>query len=81
VNVGNARAESNRFDDAIQLWRQALAREPYNSTARLNLAQLLLRRSQPQDALREFEILLRYDPDRPEVARIVTQLKARLHLR
>jgi hypothetical protein len=78
VNMGILRAQSGRLQDAAVLWRDALDKEPYNSAARLNLAQSFLRTNQPARALAELNTLLSYDPDRLDIRRLIAQLKARL---
>jgi predicted Zn-dependent protease len=76
--MGILRAQSGRLQDAAVLWRDALDKEPYNSAARLNLAQSFLRTNQPARALAELNTLLSYDPDRLDIRRLIAQLKARL---
>lgn len=78
VNVGIARAEAKRIQDALIHWRDALRFEPANQAARLNLVQAWIRLGQTGRALSELQILLRYDPDRPELQRLADQLRARL---
>ncbi len=78
VNVGIAKAEAQRYQEALSHWSDALRIEPSNSAARLNLVQAWIRLNEPGRALSELNILLRYDPDRPDLQRLAAQLKARL---
>ncbi len=78
INLGNAKAESNNFPEAINHWREALKQDPANIPARLNIVQALIRQSDPTAALRELETLIRYDPGRPDLERLAAQLRSRL---
>ncbi len=78
VNLGNILAQAGQLEAAATHWRNALTREPHNSAARLNLVQALLRLGDPAQALAELKQLLVYDPDRPDLRRLLAQLQARL---
>ncbi len=63
LNLGAALYEERRFDDAIALYRQALERDARSSRLRNNLAEAYRAAGDRTRARREFEGILKSDPD------------------
>lgn len=61
-NLGTVLAEAQRYDEAIRLYRRALARVPAFPEAHNNLGSALAALDRPEDAMRQFTEALRLRP-------------------
>jgi tetratricopeptide (TPR) repeat protein len=62
-HLGNVRDALNDPDGALRAWRRVLAAQPRYVAARCNLANVLERRGEWQEAMREYETALEANPD------------------
>jgi predicted Zn-dependent protease len=62
--------------EAIQLWREALARNPAMTLVRVNLANALLRTGNPSEARAALEQALQFNPASPEARALLSQIPA-----
>lgn len=74
ANLGVLRVKTGQVDEAIRLWRIALAANPAQTGIRMNIAQAYFRTNRRKEATTELEQVLRYDPDQPAARRMLNQL-------
>jgi tetratricopeptide (TPR) repeat protein len=67
-NLGSALMEVGRPDLAVSHLERAIQLMPWDTTAHYNLGTLLLRRNELNQALLEYQLTLRYGPDKREAA-------------
>jgi len=67
VELGNLRMNEARYVEAVNFWRQALAQDPDNYNARLNLGRGLAMLGQVDEAVDEYLILEAAHPNNPDV--------------
>jgi len=67
-NLGSALMEMGRPDLAVSHLERAIQLMPWDTTAHYNLGTLLHRRNELDQALREYQLTLRYGPDKREAA-------------
>lgn len=75
---GAALFRAQRFRDAVDYFRRAVAADPKLLEARLNLAKALVNADQRGDAIPVLEEYLRLDPDNHEATELAKQLKTAL---
>ena len=67
------------LDKALASFRASLEKDPYTFLARLNLARLFEKENQPDDAIEQYEYMMRYSFDRdPDIyVKLVNLYKAK----
>jgi len=78
ANLGAVLAKLGRFDEAIEQYRAALAKNAGNSALRLNLALAYYKKGSLRDAAEQLNALHRVDPDNVRLATLLGDCEARL---
>jgi tetratricopeptide (TPR) repeat protein len=78
ANLGAALTKLGRFDEAIDQYRAALAKNAGNSALRLNLALAYYKKGALRDATEQFNALFRADPNNVRLATLLGDCEARL---
>ncbi|MDY7095199.1 MAG: tetratricopeptide repeat protein [Acidobacteriota bacterium] len=71
---GGEAFNAGRMEDAERAFRTAVAADPLASTARVNLASVLLRRDKPEEAIQQLQIAQRLNPEHLEASRQLAAL-------
>ncbi|MBL8213067.1 MAG: tetratricopeptide repeat protein [Bryobacterales bacterium] len=75
VNLGSERAKQGRLPEAIALWKKALLRNPALTPARVNLAVALYQSGEKEQARRELETALVWDPGSEQAQRLLDEMR------
>lgn len=75
---GVASAREDRWGEAVQYWKKALALGPDSAAARNNLAVAYEKQGAWEEARKEYEAALRLEPDNATVKDNFERFKARL---
>ncbi|PYT20288.1 MAG: hypothetical protein DMG58_34375, partial [Acidobacteria bacterium] len=78
ANLGAALAKLGRFDEAIEQYRAALAKNAGNSALRFNLALAYYKKGALREASEQLNALLRAYPDNMRLATLLGDCEARL---
>src|SRR5689334_15760235 len=78
ANLGAVLVKLRRFDEAIDQYRAALAKNADNSALRLNLALAYYKKGSLRDAAEQFSALYRADPANVRLATLLADCEARL---
>ncbi|HXI38405.1 MAG TPA: tetratricopeptide repeat protein [Bryobacteraceae bacterium] len=78
ANLGAVLTKLGRFDEAIEQYRAALAKNAGNSALRLNLALAYYKKGSLRDAAEQLNTLRRVDPDNVRLATLLGDCEARL---
>jgi len=78
LNAGVTAADEERWEEAVQYWKKALAQDPDSAAAHNNLAVACEKRGALEEAGREYEAALRLDPGNALIKINYESYKARL---
>jgi tetratricopeptide (TPR) repeat protein len=78
ANLGAALVKLGRFDEAIEQYRAALAKNAGNSALRFNLALAYYKKGALREAVEQFDALHRADPDNVRLATLLGDCAAQL---
>jgi Tfp pilus assembly protein PilF len=76
TNLGVIAARAGDLDFAIALWQPAFDRQPERNSIGINLAKALCARGRPEEARKDIERVLEFDPDLPEAERMLPALES-----
>jgi tetratricopeptide (TPR) repeat protein len=77
AELARCRAERADYAGALELYAQAIAREPSNASLHENAATMLSALERHKEAIAEVREALRCDPESPRVRKTVAMLTAR----
>jgi protein O-mannosyl-transferase len=78
---GNALFSAGRIDEALEHYQASCAIQPRTEYCHYNIAHIFLGRGQPRDAIREYELALRYTANRDMALLCLTEeAEAQLHV-
>jgi len=66
TNLANAYAQANRPEDAIRIYKKAIAMGPGNASAHCNLGYMLMKEGRVDEAITEFIHTVELDPRMPQ---------------
>jgi predicted CXXCH cytochrome family protein len=76
ANLGVIAAQTGDLDRAISLWKFAFDHQPERSAIGINLAKALCTKGKPDEAKREINRVLEFNPDLPEAEKMWQELSA-----
>jgi Tfp pilus assembly protein PilF len=77
VNAGLLDMHTDRYDDAVVRFEQALAVDPNSIDAHLNLGSIRAAQGRLDEAIAHFETVTRIDPNDPDASRVLAELVAK----
>ena len=67
AELARCRAQRGDFSGALELYRKALEREPWNASMHENAAMMLSALERHDEAMAEVGLAIRFDPESPRV--------------
>jgi len=77
LDAADAAESAGRFDEALAIYREILARVPALTTVHLQIGAVLERTQDAAGALAEYQLVLKNDPDNPKARAAVDRLTRR----
>jgi hypothetical protein len=65
--LGASYQGNKQYEEAIEAYRKVLGKDPQDTVTRYNLARILEKMGRKREALKEYQVIMKHDPDDDEV--------------